>query len=132
MPKPSIALDATTQFDALIEEAIRLRDDSAALEAERKEIDKVRKVLNYYIIERMQEEGIQRTGTSIANVSISMKQHATVEDWDVVYQYIRDNDAFHLLHKRLSSTSAVEILEMDGEMPGVEFYEEAALNLRKR
>lgn len=132
MGATALVITEATTLEELIAEALRLRGISSELEAARKTIDKDRKALGYLIIDKMQAAGIQRTGTELANVSISVQKHATVADWDEVYNYIRENDAFHLLHKRLSSTSAAEIAEIDGSMPGVDFYEEPTLNLRAR
>ena len=52
------------------------------------------------------------------------KSFPSVTDWQALVEYIKENDAWHLFQKRLSSTAFNEICEITGSVPpGVEIYE---------
>jgi hypothetical protein len=53
-----------------------------------------------------------------------------VKDWDLVYDYIKTNDSFYLLQKRMSAAAFRELLNLGHEVPGVEIFKDRKLNLR--
>ncbi len=71
-----------------------------------------------------------RIGGLSANVSISETDVPTVKDWDLVYDYIKTNDSFYLLQKRMSAAAFRELLNLGHEVPGVENFKDRKLNLR--
>ncbi len=71
-----------------------------------------------------------RIGGLSANVSISETDVPTVKDWDLVYDYIKTNDSFYLLQKRMSAAAFRELLNLGHEVPGVEIFKDRKLNLR--
>lgn len=55
----------------------------------------------------------------------------TAEDWDEVYEYIHENKAWDLLHKRLSSAAIKERWDDGVEIPGVGAFPVEKLSLTK-
>jgi len=65
-------------------------------------------------------------------VQLVMKSHLQVADWSALWEYIRQNDAFELLQKRLSEPAAVELVaESGGPVPGVAAVDVATLSFTK-
>jgi hypothetical protein len=40
-------------------------------------------------------------------------------DWPTVWEYVRENNAFHLLHKRLTTLAVKELWDAGLDVPGV-------------
>ena len=71
------------------------------------------------LIAEMEENNLSSVGGESCIVKRTVKQRAIASDWGQIYEYIRANDAFDLLHKRLTD-SAVLLRKEDGvEVPGV-------------
>ncbi len=114
----------------LIEQAHQLREH---IRAEEKELNLRKdelKQLSLDIMHKMDEVGVDRLGGRTANVSIAEQEVPTVKDWDAVYDYIKSQDAFYLLQKRMSAAAFRELLAMGQTIPGVEIYKDRKLNLR--
>lgn len=85
----------------------------------------------FAIIEQLDAQGVTRSGIGPNSMSISETLVGNVQDWDQVHAYIRDNDAFHLLQRRLANAAYGEILALGDELPGVEPFTKRSLNFRK-
>ncbi len=114
----------------LIEQAHQLREVIRADERKINALKEDFKELSSQIIVQMDEQGAKRIGGLSANVSISETDVPTVKDWDLVYEYIKTNDSFYLLQKRMSAAAFRELLNLGHEVPGVEIFKDRKLNLR--
>ncbi len=68
----------------------------------------------------MQEAGLNHI--KVGDIRFELKEEVVpkVGDWDSFYQWIKNNDAFFLLHRRVSATAWRDLVE-SGEIPdGVE------------
>ena len=63
----------------------------------------------------------QATGVAgqVARVQINTKIVPTVENWDALYAYVKKNNAFFLLQRRLTESSVKELWEDHKQVPGV-------------
>jgi hypothetical protein len=109
--------DLRTQLKAVQDEEKRLKDLLADNELQ--------------IIAQLDEQGVTRSGIGPYSMSISETLVGNVTDWDDVYGYIREHDAFHLLQRRLANAAYGEILESGDSLPGVEPFTKRSLNFRK-
>jgi hypothetical protein len=114
----------------LIEQAHQLREVIRGDERKINALKEDFKELSSQIIVQMDEQGAKRIGGLSANVSISEQDVPTVKDWDAVYDYIKNENAFYLLQKRMSAAAFRELLNLGHEVPGVEIYKDRKLNLR--
>lgn len=66
-----------------------------------------------------------------AGLTVSQGEKDVVEevDWDKLYKYIHENEAFDLLHKRISITAVTERAEDDEEVDGVTIGKLPKLNV---
>ena len=53
------------------------------------------------------------------------------KDWDAIYDYVKQNDAFHLLYRQVTSTTYREMLAAGEEIPGIESYTRVSISVRK-
>lgn len=108
-----------------------LRDRKRELEAEAKVIDKELAENELLIIEKLDGMGVNKFAVGKLSFSISENLVGNVEDWDQVYAYIKGNDAFHLVQRRLANAAYKELLDMGDELPGVAPFTKRSLNFRK-
>lgn len=108
-----------------------LRERKRELEAEIKLLDQALAANELAIIERLDEMGVSRFAVGKLSFSISENTVGNVEDWDQVHSYIRDNNAFHLVQRRLANAAYKELLDMGDSLPGVVPFNKRSLNFRK-
>lgn len=57
------------------------------------------------------------------------KTKLVVKDWDRLYAYIRKNNKFELLQRRLGETACQELIDDKKKVPGVENFVTVAVSL---
>jgi hypothetical protein len=108
-----------------------LRERKRELEAEIKLLDQALAANELAIIERLDGMGVSRFAVGKLSFSISENTVGNVEDWDQVYDYIKANNAFHLVQRRLANAAYKELLDMGDSLPGVVPFNKRSLNFRK-
>lgn len=108
-----------------------LRERKRELEAEIKLLDQALAANELAIIERLDEMGVNKFAVGKLSFSISENTVGNVEDWDQVYDYIKANNAFHLVQRRLANAAYKELLDMGDSLPGVVPFNKRTLNFRK-
>ena len=119
------------RLDDLAAERDALREQKRRLEAEIKTLDAKLSTNEQAIIELADDLGLDRFAVGKLTFSISEQTVGNVEDWDDLYQFIRDNDAFYLLQRRLANAAYKEMLDSGGALPGVVPFTKRSLNMRK-
>ena len=76
-------------------------------------------ILKKAIIAKYQEQGLTLLGSKLGVVKLSEADEPVAQDWIAVWDFIRENNAFELLHKRLTNTAVKERWEAGEEIPGV-------------
>lgn len=99
----------------------------------KKEVDLVEareKELRNYLVENLSDK---ETGVSGRKYHAQVKKSVKpiVDDWEEVYDYIVDNDAFHILGKSLNAKAVNEIWDDDKKIPGVSKMHAKTLSLTK-
>jgi hypothetical protein len=103
----------------LMDAYIRARADRLDLERQAEEIKESEDDLARTIIAKMRESGIKAMGASLGLVKLGETEEPVAENWVEIWQYIKENDAWDLVHKRITVT-AVRARWEDGEaVPGV-------------
>lgn len=117
----------TTQIVQLRE----LKTEITALNATLKRFKSSQAALEQEILEQLDAMGNGTTGitTKAGTLSILETDMPVVKNWSLVYKYIVENNAFHLLHRRMSSAAFNEYLEMDEKIPGTTVFTKRSLGL---
>ena len=119
------------RLDDLANERDALRETKRGIEQQLKELDALLATNEQAIIEVADELGLDRFAVGELTFSISEQTVGNVEDWDDLYQFIRDNNAFYLLQRRLANAAYKEILDGGDNLPGVVPFTKRSLNMRK-
>lgn len=113
-----------------IDELHNLREQKRELEAKVTEIETRITAAQEALLERLEEDGVDKASGKKATVSISSSTVGNVTDWDALNKYIKKTGFFHLYQRRLSDPAVRELFEQKGSIPGVQPFTKKRLNLR--
>ena len=83
------------------------------------------------LIRELEKAGIKRMANDSATISVVTENVPDVTDWDEFYRFISEQQAFELLHKRVSATAFRELSQTQ-DVPGVQTRELVKLNFRSQ
>jgi len=108
--------------DEAIAAFLKLRNKKDSMEAELKQktdaIAKIMTKLEQYLMVQASEQGVDSFKTEHGTAFIKEADYASVEDWDVVLEFIADKQAYEFLTKKVNKLAVREYIEEnDGLMP---------------
>lgn len=111
-----------TPIDQLVAVYLTIRDERDRKKAEFEAADKALAdqlgVIEASLLEHCAETGADGVRTAAGTVVRSVKSRYWTNDWESMYKFIHENNAFPLLEKRLHQTHMKEFLETNpGVMP---------------
>ena len=116
-------------LEVLTETYIKMRDKRQALsrefEAADRAIEQDMKVIESEMLEICKKLGADSIRTNAGTVVRSIKSRYWTNDWDSMYRFIKEHDAFALLEKRLHQSHMKQFLEENPEA------EPAGLNIER-
>jgi hypothetical protein len=115
---------------------MKLRDQKAAVEGEVKERVATLKAkmekLEAYLKTQMDAQGLTSFKSDYGTAFLTTTDYANVGDWDAVLNFIRDNDAFDMLEKRVSKIAVRGYIEANKAVPpGITYGTKLEVNIRK-
>lgn len=123
-------------MDELVKKYIQLRDRKAALEKECKEkvgpINEALARCEKIFLAKMNEEGLESLPTKEGVPYKTTKTSATVADPAAYRQWVIDNQQWAGLDVKANKTFVKEYKEENQDLPpGINWYEEVAVNVRR-
>lgn len=115
----------------MIDQIYKLKQERRALEREIKGINAKIAALETDVLKALDEQGASSLKALSAKASIVEDQYPEPEDWSEIYDYIKDNDAFYLLQRRLTSTTWNELRKQGVEIPGIRAVPKRTLSVTK-
>jgi len=126
----------TVTVDSVIKTYMKLRTQKEVIEAEAK--DKVATVkekmlkLEAWLKAKLDADGLTSFKTDHGTAFLTTTDFANVDDWDAVLRFIREEEAFDMLEKRISKTAVRGYIETNKEVPpGVKYGTKLDINVRK-
>jgi hypothetical protein len=115
---------------------MKLRDQKAAIEGEVKEqvsaIKAKMEKLEAYLKAQMDAQGLTSFKSDHGTAFLTTTDYANVADWDAVLDFIRDNDAFDMLEKRVSKIAVRGYIDSTKSVPpGINYGTKLEVNIRK-
>jgi hypothetical protein len=107
-----------------------LRDHKRTLNEELKNVDAQLYENESTLLDALDSAGLEHAKVDGVAVSISEQTMPNVENWDAFYAFIKENDAFYMLQRRVSTGPYREMLQMEQVVPGVEPYTQRKVNMR--
>jgi hypothetical protein len=112
--------DGAPTLEQLTKAYIKIRDSRRQLEQEFKaEDDKLREqmqVIEEQMLDVCKKFNASSIKTEAGTIIRSVKSRYWTNDWDSMYQFIRENSAFALLEKRLHQTHMKQFLEENPDL----------------
>lgn len=115
----------------LVNQYVDLREQRLALDRESERIKELESEAKAKLIEGLAVSSAKSVGGKTHRVTLRTKNVPQVMDWEKVYAYIKANDAFELLQKRLSNPAVVERWDTGVAIDGVGSVEVTDLSINK-
>ena len=129
-------MTTTPEYSSLVERYIQLRDHITAREAAHKaEIAKFKEAqarIEKHLLAHLNTTGASSVSTAHGTFFKAERSSATVADWALALDYIKSNDLWNMLDKRVNKTAVKEFLEEHGDLPpGVDLRRELVVQIRR-
>lgn len=127
-----------TDINAIVEHYITLRDHKSKLDAEHKarvaEIDAQMKNAEVFLLNHLNESGLDRVGVGAGTVFVQVKTMPSIKDKSLFLDYIKQSGQVELLQTRVSSTAVKEFMEHNNQQlpPGVEVTTAREVTVRRK
>lgn len=126
----------TVTVDAVIKKYMKLREEKTAVEAEIKErVDTIKAnmaKLEAFLKAKMDADGLTSFKSEHGTAFLTTTDFANVEDWDAVLRFIREEEAYDMLEKRVSKTAVRGYIDANKEVPpGIRYGTKLDVNIRK-
>lgn len=127
-----------TDINAVVEHYIALRDHKSMLDAEHKarvaEIDAQMTNAENFLLNHLNESGLDRVGVGAGTVFVQVKTMPSFEDKEATIAYIKQSGNVELLQSRLSSTAVKEFMDANNQAlpPGVKILTERTVTIRRK
>lgn len=87
--------------------------------------------LREHIINTLPKSETTGVAGKLARVTVITKVVPQVKDWDAFYKYVKKNDAFDLMQRRLTDKAVQDRWEAGKKIPGVEAFQAVTLSINK-
>jgi hypothetical protein len=126
----------TVNVDDVVATYMKLRSQKESIEAEVKDrvstIKAKMEKLEAWIKEQADAQGVTSFKTKHGTAFLTTTDYANVGDWDAVLGFIRENEAFDMLEKRISKIAVRGYIEANKAVPpGVNYGTKLEVNIRK-
>lgn len=127
---------STPNIGDVIRTYMKLRDQKAAIEAETKErvadLKAKMEKLEAYLKAQMDAQGLTSFKSDYGTAFLTTTDYANVADWDAVLDFIRENEAYDMLEKRVSKIAVRGYIEQSKAVPpGINYGTKLEVNIRK-
>ena len=97
--------------DKLTKIYIKMRTAVSEKEDEIRKIKKQQEVVVEKLLALCEEQDLDSLRTASGTVSRRVQSHYWTSDWERMYDFLKEHDAFHLLEKRISGLAMKQFLE---------------------
>lgn len=115
----------------MVDRLYAMRADRLELQRQADDTKKNEVLLRQTIIAALKEQGLAAARGNVATGSIKKEDIPKLENSDKFFAYVKKNDAWHLLHKRVTIEAWRELHEAGKKVPGVEAIPTEDLSLTK-
>lgn len=123
-------------MDELVQRYIALRDAKDKIRkaylAKVATIEGVMDKIEAHILGSFNESGIDSVRTAAGTAYRQTRTSASVADWELVLDYVRKNELWHMLERRVSKDAVEAFKSEHGDLPpGINWREETVINVRR-
>jgi hypothetical protein len=117
--EPEALPSISSHLPDLVDSYITIREQRLAADRLSAQLTEAETDLKRTIIAKFQDQGVKALGGQLGLVKMTELDEPKAENWELIYDYIERNQAFHLLHKRLTTLAVKELWDDGKTVPGV-------------
>lgn len=122
--------------NALVDQYIQLRDKKDAMKREYdarvEQVDKLLEKIENYLLDQMQETGVESMRTEAGTAYISVRNSSSVKDKEAFKGFLFSSGKWELADIRASKTAVADYLKENNELPpGVSWSSMKTVNIRR-
>lgn len=126
----------TVTVDSVIKTYMKLRSEKESIEAEVKDrvsgIKEKMAKLEAWLKAKADADGVTSFKTEHGTAFLTTTDYANVADWDAVLNFIKTEEAYDLLEKRVSKTAVRGYIDAMKEVPaGINYGTKLDVNVRR-
>lgn len=115
-----------------IDEMFSLREEKKQLNEQIKKLDERYNALAEEVLADLDAQETTMSRGKAASAIVTEDVVAQVEDWDAFLEYCKEEDAMHLLQRRVMNSAWRETVELEGENPpGTRPFTKRSISVRK-
>ena len=125
------------KLDKVAQTYVKIRDKRSELKKEYEDADLKLKVqletLEGFLLETLTALGVESARTKYGTAYKSLAVKPSCEDWNAFYEFIKENDAFYALEKRVKKSFITAYMEdnKDELPPGITVQREWTVTIRR-
>jgi len=97
--------------DKMAKDYIKLREAIREKEEDIKKLKGIQEKITDKMLELCAEQNVDSLKTEFGTISRRVHSSFWTSDWEQMHQFIKENDAFHLLERRIHNSNMKEFLE---------------------
>jgi len=94
---------------------IKIRDKRRELAKQDEELKEQLDIIANELLEICKEQGASTIRTEYGTVSRRVNKNYWTSDWDSFFKFVKEHDAFSLMHQRINNTNMTQFLEENPE-----------------
>ena len=110
-------IELDNEITLMLHRVRELKDEVAQIEAD--------------VHRKMKQEGLEKSGINNLNVHFKQEIAPRVIDWAEFFTFVKNNERYDFLHKRINSRAFKTHIDEGGTLPGVEVDSYEKLSFRK-
>ena len=120
--------------DKLVKIYVKIRDKKRDLEKQIRELEEQQNMIQSELLTICKETGTDGLKTSFGTVTRKLNKRYWTSDWESFYAFIKEHDALHFLHQRISNTNVEAFLEENPDLhpPGLQADTEYSILVRRK
>jgi len=120
--------------DRLVRAYIKIRDARSELEKKDTKLEEQQKLIQGRLLDICKETGVESLRTEFGTVTRRSTKNYWTSDWGSLYEFIKKNDAFPLLQRRISNAAMDTFLEENPDLhpPGLNVDAAYTVSVRRK
>lgn len=120
--------------DRLAKVYVKIRDKRRELAKQDEELKEQLELVAQKLLDICKEQGASTIRTEHGTVSKRVTKNYWTSDWDSFFKFVKDNNAFALMHQRINNTNMAQFLEENPDLvpPGLNSEVNQSITILKR
>ena len=120
--------------DKLVKVYVKIRDQRYALEKQARELEEQEAIIKNELLTICKDVGTDCLRTQFGTVTRKLNKRYWTSDWESLYTFMKEHDAMHFLHQRISNANVETFLEENPDLhpPGLQADAEYTVVVRRK